>query len=878
MIPSPGGTLLHYRLLEKIGEGGMGVVWKAVDTTLDREVAIKVLPPVFAENAERLARFEREARLLASLNHPNIATVHGLHEDRGVRFLAMELVTGQDLARRLARGPLPIRETLDVARQVATALEAAHENGVVHRDLKPANVLLTPDGTVKVLDFGLAKALLPESPETDLSRSPTMTARMTGAGVILGTAAYMSPEQARGREVDKRADVWAFGCVLYEMLTGGAPFKGDTVTDVLARVLEREPEWGALPRAVPPQVRRLLLRCLQKDALERLRDIGDARIELSAIKDGATSGLDETTVGARYRPVLAISLLILAVALGYAAARLTRGSPARSPTEPSTTRRLSILLPDGQSLARAQGIDLSRDGSTLVYSAGPPDGPPQLYLRRLDEFESRVIPNTTGGYYPEFSPDGERIAFFARSKLYVLSVSGGQPMELCRTTEGWGISWDRNDTLVFGNLNHRGLLRVSASGGPCETVVAPAVDAGESWYYYPEILPGGEWVLFSVATRDIVLAKESSIVAVSMRTNETRRLLEGADRAVFVEPDTLLFSRGEELFVVDFDPAQPRIEGTPTRLPDRIHENKVYGAHQLAAAGSEALAFAAPASKPSPSLVWVDRQGQEEIVLDDAEGVFWVDLSPDGSHAALTTGWMNHQFWILDMARGSRSRLNFDGDNHNATWSPDNRHLAFRSNRLGTEQTFLQPADGSREAELLIDEPTAAPESWSADGRYLLYSKRSEDRKADIWVHDLEQNTRREFLATRFNEERARFSPDGKWILYRSDETGRYELYVRPFASEEGRWTVSTDGAFFGGVWSPGGREIIYLTPGTKRKLMVVEVEMEPSFSLGTPREIAEGNFLNVDVSPDGQRFLVLKSGDSEPRREIRIVGGVSAR
>ena len=355
MTIESGQMLMHYRLVEKIGEGGMGIVWKAVDTVLDREVAIKILPDAVVGDSDRLARFEREAKLLASLNHPNIATVHGLHENQGFRFLAMELVSGQDLAQRLALGPLPIEETLELARQIATALEAAHENGIVHRDLKPANILLTTDGTVKVVDFGLAKVLQPEPDETDLSRSPTMTARVTGVGVILGTAAYMSPEQARGRDVDKRADVWAFGCVLFEMLTGGAPFGGDTVTDILARILEREPEWGSLPRAVPPQVRRLLSLCLKKDALERLRDMGDARIELSTIQDGATSEFDEISVATRRRFALGIPFVILGIVLGYAAAYLIRGSPTGQPTKSSATRRLSILVPDGHSLVRARG-------------------------------------------------------------------------------------------------------------------------------------------------------------------------------------------------------------------------------------------------------------------------------------------------------------------------------------------------------------------------------------------------------------------------------------------------------------------------------------------------------------------------------------------
>ncbi|NIM61112.1 MAG: protein kinase, partial [Acidobacteria bacterium] len=743
MTIEPGQMLLHYRLVEKIGEGGMGIVWKALDTNLDRDVAIKILPDTFAGDASRLARFEREAKTLASLSHPNIATVHGLHDAEGVRFLAMELVSGEDLAQRLARGSLPPDEAVGVALQVATALEAAHESGVVHRDLKPANILLTPEGTVKVLDFGLAKILEPETGEADPSLSPTMTAHMTGAGVILGTAAYMSPEQARGQEIDKRADVWAFGCVLFEMLTGKPPFGGATVTDVLARVLEREPEWANLPAGVGSPIRRLLSRCLAKEASNRLRDIGDARIELSSVDEAGAS--DEPTSDPGRRLFMGVLILGLGLVVGYSIGLITRGSGARGSDRADAVRRLSVRLADDQPLGWSLGIDLSADGSELVYPVGASGGPTQLYLRRLDRFESAPIPNTERATFPELSPDGTRIAFSRDSKVYVQPLSGGRPAELCDVvSQVWGIDWTSDDTIVFGNLDESGLRRVPATGGPCETVIAPDIEAGESWYFFPEVLPGGEWILFSAATRDILVASEGSIVAASTRTNEKRTLVDGADRAFFVEPDRLLFSRGEQLFVAEFDPSNPRLEGTPTLLADRIHESKVYGAHAMAVAGPTMI-FVPPHAEPSRSLVWIDRQGNETTAVEDAAGVYGLRLSPDGSRAALATGWVNHQYWILDVARGSRTRLNLEGDNHNAVWSPDGRDITFVSNRLGMEKAFRQPADGSREAELFIDEVAAGPLSWSRDGRYLLYTKPSEDKGMDVWVYDLEQDSRFEF-------------------------------------------------------------------------------------------------------------------------------------
>ncbi len=562
-----GRTLSHYKVLEKIGEGGMGEVYLAKDTKLDREVAVKVLPATFSENKERLARFEREAKLLASLNHPNIAAIHEIEESDGVHFLALEYVPGETLAERIKRGPIPIDEALPLFRQIAEGLEAAHEKGVIHRDLKPANIKVTPEGKVKVLDFGLAKAMAGEEPAVDASQSPTLT-KDTALGAIMGTAAYMSPEQARGKPVDRQTDIWAFGCCLFESLIGRKAFSGDSVTDILAAVVKTEPDWDVLPQSVPWNVRHLVRRCLRRDRERRLHDIADARLDIEeAVDEPEVSPVKPTSrngLSWRYAIVSAFAALVT----GLVFWNMTRSSPVPQPNS-----RFAINLPD-EAPVDVRGfpsLALSPDGTKLVYVVQRSDFS-QLYIRDVKSFEAVPMPGTEGAIHTFFSPDGEWVGYLdlLAGKLEKVWIHGGAPVEICEAELGRGASWSVDGTIVFDRYVDGSLYRVSATGGTSQVVASPEREKGVKLYRYPEALPDGESVLFTIGTSTMSSYDDATIAVASLRTGETKTLIEGGSKPQYSPTGHIIYARAGSIMAVSFDLGRLEVTGDPVKVVDGV--------------------------------------------------------------------------------------------------------------------------------------------------------------------------------------------------------------------------------------------------------------------------------------------------------------------
>jgi serine/threonine-protein kinase len=857
---NPGDNLATYEILSQIGAGGMGEVYRARDTKLGREVAIKVLPEAFAKDVERLARFEREARILASLNHPNIATIHGLELSGTTRFLVMELVPGETLADRIKRGAIPVDEALPLFRQVAEGLAAAHEEGVVHRDLKPANIKLTPDDKVKVLDFGLAKATI-GTPSSDLSESPTITRAATETGVILGTAGYMSPEQARGKTVDKRTDIWAFGCCLYEALTGRVTFQGDTLSDTIASVLRQDPDWQALPETTPRSIRRLLARCLQKDPRRRFRDAWDVRVEIGEAEPAVTPA---KAIGAqrarRTMPwVAALVFALLATAIGI----WSWISPGPSSTGAVT--RLRLPTPPLAEWFRMLAI--SPDGTRLAF-IGELNGTTQIFLRSLDRLEAKPMEGTEGALINVFfSPDGEWVGFFADDKLKKVSVAGGAPVTLCDAPRAFHAAWAPDDRIYFEEYAHvRGrVLSVSAAGGTPQAVSTP-----EEVSHRPlEVLPGGKALLIAVARNTWDGFEGLEIGAFSLETGEYRTLIERAHRGSYARTGHLVFSRAGTLLAAPFDvgrlevtgPAVPVLEGLPGPFgrPFRISENGT-------------LVYVPQRTEPGGTLVWVNREGEARPVTDVRRGYQQLRISPDGQRIAVEILWEgNYDIWIYDIPRGTLTRLTVAESLEGIPeWSSDGKRVAFFSDR-DPPGVYWKPIDGSGPTERLTDAGDH-PESWSPDGRVLAFGKGD-----DLWMLPMEGERKPEpFLDTPFRELGASFSPDGQWIAYHSDESGRWEVYVRAYSGPGGKWQLSTHGGLFA-VWSPDGREIFYRTED--KKVMVVPLQLTPEFRAGKPKMLFEDRFVyinhrwrNYDITPDGQRFLMVEGAEEGPPTEIVVV------
>jgi len=841
-----GQTLGHYRIEEKLGAGGMGEVFRATDTKLNRVVAIKVLPAAFARDPERLARFEREAQVLASLNHPNIAAIYGFENVDGVPFLVLEYVPGRNLA-----GPLPVEEALSACRQIAEALEAAHAKGVMHRDLKPANVKVTPEGKVKVLDFGLAKAFAPEAPPSEVDNLPTISAGPTRAGMILGTPAYMSPEQARGRPLDRRTDIWSFGCVLYEALAGRLAFGGDGSSD-----------WKALPAETPTNIRRLLRRCLEKDPERRLHDIADARIEIDDAESPAPAAQP-----ARRAPWLALAGGLV----GAAGIGVGLWSWTRSAAPPQSVKRLVINLPESEPLALGRfaplsigrtSIALSPDGARLVYVANR-RGVPQLYLRQLDQVQAKALPGTEGAYAPFFSPDGRSVGFFAQDKLKKVSLEAGEPVILCEARNGISGAWAADDTILFVDREGNALNRLPPGGGAPKTLRSPGTVGSL------DLLPGGRAVLTSF--RGASFNPDShNLAVVSVESGEANVVQTGGTNPRYIA-GRLVFARGGSLLAAPFDLGQLKLTGPAVTVVEGMRTES-WGLAQFAVSGDGTLVYVTGGPAWIGKLVWVDRQGKATPLGVPAQNYGAPRLSPDGRRLAIPISGAKDDVWIYESARGTFLRVTVDGNNAHPIWTPDGKRLAFRSQQDGAVPAIVwKAADGSgAEERLTASQSSLVPGSFSPDGKTLAYSD-----GGDIWVLPLEGDRKpRPFLQSRFGKYGAEFSPDGRSMAHTSDESGRYEVWVHPYPGPGGKWQISTDGGEEP-VWSRDGREIFYRNG---QKWMVAAIETKSEFRAGTPRLMFEGPYFNVpglsyDVAPDGKRFLMIQVGEGEPApKQLQVV------
>ena len=810
MTLAAGTRLGPYEILSPLGAGGMGEVYRARDTRLDRDVAIKILPAGLEADPERLARFEREARLLASLTHPNIAAVYGFEEHEGRRFLALELAEGETLAERIARGPLPVDEAIDVARQIAHAVEAAHEKGIVHRDLKPANVKIDPDGKVKVLDFGLARALEgdtgSDSSSIDLTQSPTLTHRMTQAGVILGTAAYMSPEQARGKRVDRRTDVWAFGCVLYEMLTGRRVFDGETVSDMLAAVLRADVDWSALPADTPGSVRRVLKRCLERDPKSRLHDIADARIELEAPEAPASV----RSIPDR-KPRIARALLAAAAAVAIAAlALLARRSSGQGPPAPSF--RLSVLLSPDEPLTEDLGssVVISPDGTRLAYVTG--GAKPALYVRRLDQLSGTAFPDTESASSPFFSPDGQWIAFFAAGKLRRVPAAGGPAVDIGDAPNPRGGAWGSDGTIVFSPSTASGLVRIASTGGAPEPLTRPDTAASERSHRWPCFLPGGRTVLFMVQLRGRDY-DEGTIEAVDLDSKTRKVVHRGGSFPRYAAPGHLLFARRNVLMAMPFDARRLETKGAPEPLVENLlsvtgAEATGDGSAQFDVAPSGLLVYRRGlAAQRASSLVVIDRTGRVVRQFPDAKPFSEPSFSPDARFVAAEVDGAPTSIWVADVESGAMRRLTFGTRASSPSWTPDGKIVTYAVNEAygedvlqtapGAAQGAAPPpgrsiywknADGSGdEHRLITSKGVLYGPVWSSDGRTLYYQAGFPETRYDLLSIRLDgplssdvKATEAAFrVQTRFDDAVPSVSPDGRWIAYMGDETGRWEIYLR---------------------------------------------------------------------------------------------------
>ena len=867
----------------------MGEVYRARDTKLGRDVALKILPELFASHPERLARFTREAQMLAALNHPNIAHIHGLEESGQVRALVMELVEGEDLAHRLVRGPISLDEALPMARQITEALEAAHELGIIHRDLKPANIKVRGDGTVKVLDFGLAKALLGDvaasaSRDVPLPDSPTVTspAMMTAAGVILGTAPYMAPEQAKGKPVDKRTDIWAFGCVLYEMLSGRRAYGGDNPADTLALIITKEPDWSALPAATPAAVRRLLRRCLEKDRKRRLADIADARLEIADAAASTTEEAPPVSPFAAWRQVMLGTLGGLIIGATTMALVVWNGRTTPAPTTGAVSR-VVIALPPGDRLGVAldrSRLAISRDGSRVAY-VGSRGGTERLFLRAMNSLDAVPLAGTENAYSPFFSPDGQWIAFFAEDKLKRVSVKGGAPQILCDARVATSGDWGPNDSIVFSQSIPTGIWGVSARGGTPQPITTTDPKADDS-HLAPQLLPGGKTLLFART-----VSGGNEIVVQSLATSTRKVLVRGGNFPHYLPTGHLVYVEQGNLMAVGFDLKRLEITGSPVVVVEGVGQSGS-GQSDFAFSDVGGLIYvgASAAAGEENRLVWMDRKGAEQIVPTPPRPYLRPRLSPDGQRIAVSFAERggDPQVWIYDLRSDRMSRLTFEGKNRFPIWTPDGKRVVFRFGPMDTSRSVSlvwKPADGTGANETLVTEEEfstlSTPASWSPEGTVLLYN-RVTPTACDVRLVTLGGGRRAQpYLHAAFSQGAAQFSPDGRWVAYVSNESGRYEVYVRSFSDAHLKWQVS-DGGGVEPVWARNGRELFYREGD---RSLAVEITTRPAFGLGKPKVLFRGQFAKgstaigaagYDVSLDDQRFLMVKPVGQEEATHINVV------
>jgi len=859
-----GSKLGVYEVIAPLGAGGMGEVYRARDTKLNRDVAIKVLPDTFVSDRDRVGRFTREAQMLAALNHPHIAAIYGLEETGGTQFLVMELIDGESLAQRLALGRLSLGDALPIARQIIDALEAAHERGIVHRDLKPANIMLTADGGVKVLDFGLAK-FDERGSSPDLTNSPTLSFAATQAGVILGTAAYMSPEQAKGRVADRRSDVWAFGCVLYEMLAGTRAFDGEDLSDTLATVLKSDPDWNALPASVPSYIRAILKSCLEKDRRSRIPDISVVRYLLGSGDGQASRG--DAEEGTRRRTAVAWKMSAAAFALIAAA-----GIPAMYILRSSTpaVARFTVLPPEKRSFETgnraATSVAIAPDGRRLAFVARDTAIRSQIWIRPLDSLSAQPLAGTDGAAHPFWSPDSRFVGFFAGNKLLKVDVTGGPPQTLC-VCSGRGGTWNRDGVIVFNN-GPGPLYRVPSTGG--QPTAVTRASPGVLSHVFPSFLPDGRHILFfGVGASDAT----SGVYIASLEDGNPRQLVAANSGGVFSpQGGYLLFSREGTLLAQSFDLRTLKLAGEPFPVAERVESTAYPGVVSFSVSDSGVLAYGTGAGAQSAlRLTWVDREGKVAGTAGPDANYRGVDLSPDGKRvAAHRHDGSGGDIWLTDLTRGTTSRFTFDAsqDNSSPIWSPNGGDIVFGSLRSGKWSLFRKLSNGAgSETKLAESDLMILPMSWAPDGQSIVYWTNDPRTGGDQWKLPLGSDPKpAALLNSPFSEGHSQISPDGRWFSYQSNETGRAEVYVRPYPAGPGQWQVSTEGGIFS-RWRGDGRELFYMSAVSNGKMMAVDIKSsattleastpKPLFDTGYVNLPSGGNYHTFAVSRDGQRFLI---------------------
>ncbi len=874
-----GETLDQYRILEKLGAGGMGVVYRAHDQRLDRDVAIKVLRPELMVDGHGTPRFHREARALAALNHPNIAAIYGFEEHESSGALVMELVEGPTLADRIAQGSIPVEEALSVALQIAEALECAHEHGIIHRDLKPGNIKFTEDDTVKVLDFGLARFLDPENNTDLIEPAATVSELTSNPGLVVGSLAYMSPEQARGSKVDRRTDIWAYGVVLYEMLSGRRAFQRATSSDSIAAIIKEEPDWSALPQGTPPPVLRLLRHCLAKDPRDRLHAIADARLEIEEILSAQTMADDLRPVstswasGMRVVPWILLGLAVVAIVL-------IRWVPRRDQAALKASERFSIVLPQDAPLAPASAMPLavgraslalSPDGTRLVYVAFV-NGDTKLYVRDMERGEFRALSGTEGAHSPFFSPDGQWVGFFAHDKLKKVSLGGDQPITLSDATLGFGGSWAPDGAIYFCTDYTSGIYMIPENGG------APKTVTGEGWQFapsmFPQVLPNNTGILFSIQT--FVLG------VYDLRSQKGHVILNGGTFPRFSPTGDIVFARRGTVQVAPFDAQRLKVTGPPVQLFDRVRTERD-GAGQFTFSSNGTFIYAFGGNGAVGSLVAIDRSGNKRPLQAPAGDYSAFRISPDGSRVAIPINTlMGTDIWLYDISRGTTTRLTSGNHSSFPVWSPDGSAIYYVSWPRGGANLYRMNIDGGESVQLTHWQGTwASPYAVSRDGKSLLVDKFNSDSKDNLWILRLAGDERSveetPFLASSYSECLADLSPNNRWVAFTSDESGGWEVYVTSFPHPGEKFRISTEGGEEP-VWSPNGRELYYRF-GTR--WFVVDVTTGDRFEAGRPRFLFEGPFANLPgysyaVAPDGNHLLVVEGVDqTKAPTELNVVTNI---
>jgi Tol biopolymer transport system component len=874
---SIGTRLGPYEILGPLGAGGMGEVYRARDTRLDRTVAVKILPSHLSSEPILRQRFDQEAKAISSLNHPHICALYDIGHQDGTDFLVMEYLEGESLAKLLEKGSLAISQILKFGVEIADALDKAHRQGIVHRDLKPGNIMLTKSGA-KLLDFGLAKAAVPLTSGVTMTAAVKHTTPVTQQGMIVGTFQYMAPEQVEGKDVDARSDIFSFGAVLYEMVTGRRAFPGKSQLIAASAILEKDPEpISAIQPMTPPMLERAVKRCLAKEPDDRWQNTRDLLLELKWIAEGgsqvalAPAGAAKgIRAGWRGALLWGVASLLLAAITGLAIWNL-------KPSPPRPVSRTVITLPPGQRLAGLDqpAVALSPDGSHLAYVARQ-GATQQLYLRALDSLEAAAIPGTEGAVNPFFSPDGQWLGFFAGQKLKKVSSSGGAPLTLSDVWDPEGASWGSQGMIAFAPSTVSAVQQVTDAGRTPQRLTRP--EKGEVAHRWPEFLPGGKAVLFASGNTSGNWASQK-IAVQSLETGERRNLIEQGMCPAYASSGHLVYVQGGNLMAVPFDSQRLTVTGTAVPVVEGVLQAST-GAAQYSISTSGSLVYVSGGLQADQRrLVWVTRNGAEQPLPAPPRRYSYPRLSPDGQRLAVGITEQDSQIWLYDLSREALTRLTMEGNvNLLAAWTADGKRVSFQSNKEGPLNMFWQRADGGGEPERLrTSEDTNVPMSWSSDGQLLAFGEVNPTTGFDIWVLRMSDRKAQPFLRTSSNESSPRFSPDGRWLSYASDETGRQEIYVQPYPGPGGKWQISTEGGREA-VWNRNGRELFYRIGD---KMMVVDIATQPNFTPGKPRVLFEGQYeptvftvANYDVSPDGQRFLMLKrseAGEAAPT-QINVV------